>query len=124
MTKNKVRLQELIKYPVVLREEGSGTRKETERILESRGVKIENIKIAGIFGSTDAIKQAVKEGLGVSILSRLSVKDELKHGILKEIKPSDIQMRRKFYVVTHKKRALPAVYTLFLEYIKTCQFSL
>lgn len=120
ITKNKVRLQELIKYPVVLREEGSGTRKETERILESRGVKIENIKIAGIFGSTDAIKQAVKAGLGVSILSRLSVKDELKHGILKEIKPSDIQMRRKFYVVTHKKRALPAVYNLFLEYIKTC----
>lgn len=124
ITKNKVRLQELIKYPVVLREEGSGTRKETERILESRGVKIENIKIAGIFGSTDAIKQAVKAGLGVSILSRLSVKDELKHGILKEIKPSDIQMRRKFYVVTHKKRALPAVYNLFLEYIKTCQFNL
>lgn len=120
ITKNKVRLQELIKYPVVLREEGSGTRKETERILESRGVKIENIKIAGIFGSTDAIKQAVKAGLGVSILSRLSVKDELKHGILKEIKPSGIQMRRKFYVVTHKKRALPPVYNLFLEYIKTC----
>ena len=114
-----VTLKELIKFPVVLREEGSGTRRETEKILESKGVSLEDIKIAGIFGSTDAIKQAVKAGLGVSILSRLSVKDELKHNILKEIGLTDIQMKRKFYIVTHKKRTLPFLHSIFLEHIKT-----
>ena len=59
---------------------------------------------------TDAIKQAVKEGLGFSILSKLSVKDELKYGGFKEIKLTDIEMKRKFYIVTHKKRTLPAAY--------------
>lgn len=111
-------LKELIQLPMVLREEGSGTRRETEKILEDKGVSLEDIKIAGIFGSTDAVKQAVKAGLGVSILSRLSVKDELKYGIFKEIKLSDIQMKRKFYIVTHKKRTLPVAYNLFLEYLK------
>lgn len=111
-------LKELIQLPMVLREEGSGTRRETEKILEDKGVSLEEIKIAGIFGSTDAVKQAVKAGLGVSILSRLSVKDELKYGIFKEIKLSDIQMKRKFYIVAYKKRTLPIAYNLFMEYLK------
>lgn len=115
---NKMTLKELIKFPLVLREEGSGTRRETEKILESRGVSLEDINVTGIFGSTDAIKQAVKAGLGVSILSRLSVKDELKHNILKEIELTDIQMKRKFYVITHKKRTLPLLHSIFVEHIK------
>lgn len=116
---NKMTLKELIKFPLVLREEGSGTRRETEKILENRRISLDKVNIAGIFGSTDAIKQAVKAGLGVSILSRLSVTDELKHSILKEIKLTDIQMRREFYIVTHQKRTLPLLHTIFLEHIKT-----
>jgi len=119
LIKNKqLTLKELIKLPFVLREEGSGTRRKTEKILESRGISLQDIKIAGIFGSTDAIKQAVKAGLGVSILSRLSVKDEIKHGVLKELKVTDIYMKRKFYIVTHKKRSLPLSYNLFLKYLQ------
>lgn len=112
-------LKELIKFPLVLREEGSGTRKETEKILENKNVSLDNIKLAGIFGSTDAIKQAVKAGLGVSILSRLSVTDELRYKTLKEIKLTDIQMKRKFYIVTHKKRTLPFLHNSFVEFLKT-----
>ena len=115
--KEDMTIRELIKFPIILREEGSGTRKETEKILEGKGISFENIKVAGIFGSTDAVKQAVKAGLGVSILSRFSVTDELKYKILKEIKLIDIQMKRKFYIVTHKKRTLPRAYKMFLEHI-------
>lgn len=115
----KLALKELIKFPMVLREEGSGTRRETEKFLEGKGVSLDSIKIAGIFGSTDAVKQAVKAGLGVSILSKFSVIDELDHGILKEIKLTDIEMKRRFYIVTHKKRTLPRLYDTFLEHIIT-----
>ena len=114
---NKMTLKNLMKFPIVLREEGSGTRRETEKILESRGISLERLNIAGIFGSTDAVKQAVKAGLGVSILSRFSVTDELKYKILKEIKLADLQMKRKFYIITHKKRTLPQAYKIFLEHI-------
>ncbi|MGQ9569934.1 MAG: selenium metabolism-associated LysR family transcriptional regulator [Thermodesulfovibrionales bacterium] len=112
-------LKDLIKFPMILREEGSGTRNELEKILETKGITLEDIKIAGVFGSTDAVKQAVKAGLGFSVLSKLSVTDELKHKILKEIKLTDIQMKRKFYIVTHKKRTLPFLYNTFLQHIKT-----
>jgi DNA-binding transcriptional LysR family regulator len=110
-------LKELVELPMVLREEGSGTRRETEKFLESKRVTTEDLRIAGVFGSTDAVKQAVKAGLGVTILSRFAVADELEYKILEEIKLTDIQMKRKFYVVTHKKRTLPHLYETFLKHL-------
>jgi DNA-binding transcriptional LysR family regulator len=110
-------LREIVKLPMVLREEGSGTRRETEKFIQGKGIKLDSIKITGIFGSTDAVKQAVKAGLGVSILSKYSVADELKYKILKDIKIADIEMKRQFYIVTHRKRTLPRLYDTFLEYI-------
>jgi DNA-binding transcriptional LysR family regulator len=117
--KSTISLNELIKMPMVLREEGSGTRREAEKFLESRGVPLEGLNITGIFGSTDAVKQAVKAGLGVSILSKFSVADELEHGILEEMKLIDARMKRRFYIVTHRRRTLPRLYDTFLKHVLT-----
>lgn len=108
---------ELSELPFVLREEGSGTRTEIERIFSDKGIAMDSVKTVGFFGSTDAIKQAVKAGMGLSILSRLSVRDELKYKILKEIRVADLQMKRNFYLITHKKRTLPSAYLLFLKHL-------
>ena len=115
--KSTIMIRELLALPMVFREEGSGTRKEAEKFLEMKGIALEDLKIAGIFGSTDAVKQAVKAGLGVSILSKFSVADELEHKLLKELHLTDIQMKRNFYIVTHKKRTLPRLYDIFLQHI-------
>jgi len=112
-----IKFQEIASLPMVLREEGSGTRKEIERIFSSKGLNIDSMNIVGLFGSTDSIKQAVKAAMGISILSRLSVMDELKYKILQEIEVSDAHMKRNFYVITHKKRSLPAAYKLFFEHV-------
>ena len=112
-----VNLQDLLRYPVILREEGSGTLRETERILEKKGISMEAFKVAGIFSSTEAVKQGVKAGLGISILSRISVIEDLRCGTLREIKIKDLLMKRKFFIVTHKKRALPAACRAFLEHV-------
>lgn len=112
-----LRLKELTEFPVVIREEGSGTRKETERFLETKGLSFNDFKISGIFGSTDAIKQAVKAGLGFSILSRFSVADEIKNNILSEVKLIDAEMKRRFYIATHRKRSLPYAYEKFLDHL-------
>lgn len=116
---NSLPVKKLTDYLLVLREEGSGTRRETERFLEGKGLSFGKFKVAGIFGSTDAVKQAVKAGLGISILSKFAVADELEHGILQEITLTDLQMRRRFYIVVHKKRTLPKAYEIFLEHILT-----
>jgi len=115
----RIKFEEIASLPMVLREEGSGTRKEIEKIFSSRGLNIDTMNIVGLFGSTDSIKQAVKAGMGISILSRLSVEDELKYKILKEIKVAGAPMKRNFYIITHKKRSLPAAYKLFFEHVLT-----
>lgn len=117
MKSGKMSLKDLSRYPMVLREEGSGTRREAEKLLEGHAVSGGSVKVAGIFGSTDAVKQAAKVGLGLTILSRFSVTEELKHGLLKEVKLASPPMKRMFFIVTHKKRALPLLYSLFLDHL-------
>jgi DNA-binding transcriptional LysR family regulator len=118
MKTSRISPKDLCRYPMVLREEGSGTRREAERLLGGQGVSCGSVKVAGIFGSTDAVKQAAKVGLGLTILSRYSVTEELKHNLLKEIKLAAPPMKRMFYIVTHKKRTLPVLYSLFLDHLK------
>ncbi|MFH1026323.1 MAG: selenium metabolism-associated LysR family transcriptional regulator [Nitrospirota bacterium] len=115
--KKSMGLRDIAKSPIVMREQGSGTRKEFEKILEREGIDPHQLNIVGIFGSTDAIKQAVKEGMGISIISRRSVKDELKCEMLREIKIKDADMKRQFYIITHRKRTLPHLYRTFVDYL-------
>lgn len=110
-------IRELAGLPIVMREQGSGTKKEFEKILEKEGIDFQHLNIVGIFGSTDAVKQAVKEGMGISIISRRSVKDELKCGMLKEIGIKDADMKRQFYIINHRKRTLPHLYKIFVDYL-------
>lgn len=115
---DEISLGQLTSFPMILREEGSGTRKEIERFLEARNISLDALTVAGYFGSTDAVKQAVKAGLGISIISELAVRDELKYKLLKRIRVKGVQIKRKFYAVTHRKRTLPFAYSMFIEYLK------
>lgn len=116
--------EEILNYPFVMREEGSGTRKEMEKWLEQMGIDIEKLKIVCTLGGTDAVKEAVKRGIGISILSIHAIKDELECKKLKLIRVSKYQMQRNFYIVTHTKRSLPYIYRIFYEFLKENAFSL
>ena len=115
--KKNIGIRGIASLPIVMREQGSGTRRVFENILEKEGIDFQHLNVVGIFGSTDAVKQAVKEGMGISIISRRSVNDELKCGMLKEIKIKDADMKRQFYVIIHRKRTLPHLYKIFLDYL-------
>ncbi len=110
-------LREIAALPMVMREQGSGTRREFERILIKGGGDPHQLSIVGLFGSTDAVKQAVKEGMGISIISRRAVRDELKCNMLRQIRIKDADMKRQFFIVTHRKRTLSHIYKGFLEYL-------
>ncbi|MBS1125878.1 MAG: LysR family transcriptional regulator, partial [Nitrospirae bacterium] len=74
---------ELTKEPLIMREEGSGTRQIILKHLEEHGLKLDQLKITLVMGSTEAIKGAVEEGTGVSIMSGWAVRKWLKLGLLK-----------------------------------------
>jgi len=64
------------------------------------------------------VKQAVKENLGASVISRVAVQEELDSSILHEIPIINMKMKRKFYLVLQKKRTLPTQYAAFCEHMK------
>ena len=69
---------------MILREEGSGTRKETARILSRMGIEMADFRIAAVMENQETIKRSVRSGMGISILSRLAAEDDVRAGKLLE----------------------------------------
>ena len=62
--------------PLILREEGSGTRKEAEKQLKNAGISMEDLDIMASIANQETIKKSVKQGMGITVLSRLAAEDE------------------------------------------------
>lgn len=68
--------------PVILREEGSGTKKEAVKMLSEQGIDMKKLKLAALMENQETIKRSVSKGMGVTILSKLAAEEELKNGTL------------------------------------------
>ena len=73
-----------------------------------------------VFNNQETIKQAVKQGLGISVLSRYVVDDYIRFGLLAVRPLTGLELVRNFYLVVHEKRvqatavrALNDFYALF-----------
>ena len=118
--KNKsVALEELSQEPFVAREKGSATRDVLESYLkEHQFAGLAQFNICGELGSSEAIKEAVIAGLGVSILSIHAIKRELKRGLLLEITLTGCHIERDFYLIRQKQLDLKPFHKLFIDFIK------
>jgi DNA-binding transcriptional LysR family regulator len=109
---------ELTKEPLILREEGSGTRQIILKHLEEHGIKQDQLRIALVMGSTEAIKGAVEEGVGVSIMSAWAVRKWLKQGLLKAITFKDIKFHRNFSIISPKRNYSTHTAKEFLNFLR------
>lgn len=66
------------KEPSIMREEGSGTRKEVEKQLKKVGVQPQTLSIVASMENQETIKKSVRNGVGISFISRLAVEEEEK----------------------------------------------
>jgi DNA-binding transcriptional LysR family regulator len=113
-----VRLADVRTEPLILREPGSGSREALERALAAAGTDLDAFRIAGEIGSTQAVKQAVRAGVGITIISRRAVEDECRAGLVHCVKVRDLKVARSFYLVTHRERTrspLAEAFVAFLE---------
>jgi DNA-binding transcriptional LysR family regulator len=95
-TRRLVKVQTLCREPFVVREVGSGGQSLIERALADRGL---NVRPILSLGNTEAIKRAVVAGLGVAIVSRLTIGLELQAKRLAVVRLSDLSIRRPLYRV-------------------------
>lgn len=109
---------DLIKEPLILREEGSGTRQIILKHLEDHGIKLDHLKISLVLGSIEAIKAAVEEGMGVSIVSAWAARSALKHGTLKALTFKDVKFHRNFSIISPKRNYCTHTAKEFLNFLK------
>jgi len=110
-------VRELTRLPFILREEGSGTRTTMVAALKKRGLDLSDLTAVAEMGSTEAVRQAVKAGLGVSILSRLAVAEDLRFGLIDVIDVEGLGLERDFYAVVHTRRTQSPLCRAFLAYL-------
>lgn len=98
-----VTMEALSHQPFIVREHGSGTRAIMEYFLQRNcGGQLSQFNIVCELGSTEAVKEAILTGLGVSILSVLAVRRELEQGLLRTVEIVDCVMERYFYLIYRK----------------------
>ena len=117
-----VSVAELIDEPFILREAGSGTRQTIEKFFARHGITPQNMKVSMVLGSTQAIKEAVENGLGVSIISRWSARKELRFGTLHTLNFKEEKMVRNFSLLTHRNSVSSHATEEFLSYLKSYPF--
>src|SRR6266436_1316460 len=98
--------------PMLMREPGSATRTVTERALQRAGVKFE---AAMELDHTEAIKQGVMAGLGVSLVSIYAVQGEVATRRLCALRLRGVRIQRHFHVIHHEARRVTASARAFME---------
>ena len=98
-----VAANELIGYPFICREEGSGTREVVTEYLNAQGIDRTDLNECLELGSSESIKGAVEAGMGVSILSRATLGKELELGMLAAV-PLNPPLARPFSFVRQRQK--------------------
>lgn len=92
-------MQELLSFPFLTREEGSGTRAETFRFLHQAGLNTRRLNITMEVSDSEIIKQSVAQGLGIAIMSGRSVGDFVQFGMVLAFPLREIRMVRTLYLI-------------------------
>jgi DNA-binding transcriptional LysR family regulator len=114
-----VNLADVRSEPLIVREPGSGSREALERALREAGTDLDTFRLAGEIGSTQAVKQAVRAGVGITIISRRAVEDECRAGLVSCVKVRDLKVARSFYLVTHRERTRSPLAEAFVTFVES-----
>jgi DNA-binding transcriptional LysR family regulator len=111
--------EQLKNYPLISREEGSGTRSVIAGYVEQQGLELGDLQISMELGSPEAIKSAVKAGLGISVISEASLTKELKLESLRAI-PLHPPLKRPLSIVYQRQQFRLRAMEKFLDFTESC----
>jgi DNA-binding transcriptional LysR family regulator len=110
-----LKLQDLCAYPLLVREQGSGTRKAIEDYChQKRAHFLQTIEL----GSMESQREGVIAGLGIALLSRHAVRRELENGALRELPVTELPLMRSWCLVHPRGKYLSPVAQTFFAFIR------
>jgi len=116
---NSVVMKDLFTEPFIVREKGSATRDfMTNYLKEEKSLNLSQFNICAELGSSEAVKEAIIAGLGVSIISIHAVKRELEQELLKEITIQGCRMERYFYLIYRRNFDFRVFHKIFVDFLE------
>lgn len=114
-----VTLDEVFREPFIMRERGSATRSIMEEYLVNmKGQSLSGLNIICELGSSEAVKEAIIAGLGISFISLHAVKRELDSGILLEVPVKECVIERDIYFIYKRRFPLMKHHKLFIDFVE------
>lgn len=102
----------------IMREEGSGTRKEAEKQFARAGISVEKLDVIASIENQETIKKSVSQGLGISVLSALASKDEVEEGHILAFPIPGADSGRDINLVYNKNYQLSRSAERFIRIVK------
>ncbi|WBA81796.1 LysR substrate-binding domain-containing protein [Endozoicomonas sp. GU-1] len=112
--KGNIPLSSLANELWVLREPGSGTRELFDEMIATQ---LSSPKVAMVLNRSEAVKQAVSDGVGIACISSLAAKSTLDTGHMATIGVTGLNLKRHFYLLTHKRKYKSTVFTQLCQFI-------
>lgn len=114
---SRIRISDILSSNLILREEGSGTRKAIINMFQDQGIEIDNFKCVASIEDTEAIKELVSLGVGLSFMSEKAVLSDLSINKYKAFYIEELDLHRDFYFVFHKNRQLSPLGETFKKFV-------
>lgn len=114
--RNNISISELLDYPFLFRKSDSGTQATLVRMLNIAGVSLSQLQVIGYFDSMEALKQSVKEGIGISIISAIAALDDVNSKFINAYELAELPEKRMFYFAHHQKRTLSPLAEAFMSF--------
>jgi len=109
--------QELLTENFILREETAGTRYALEEELAKHGLHTSQLQTVMVMGSSEAIRTAVEEKIGVSFLSQLVASASIQLGRTVKVDVTNLDVKQHLYIGHNIRRPATKAQTAFWEFI-------
>ena len=116
--KKLLRTEDLLSEPILIREQGSGTREVLERILEGKNLAVRDFRKIHEINNLQVMKYLIREGRGITFLYEAAVRQEIEQGILREIRLKDFSVEHDFYFVWRKGSIYGSEYKEIFKQLK------
>ena len=111
-------VEQLYMERLIVREEGSGTRKEAERCLERAGIDLDRISVVATISNQEIICKSVSAGMGISIISSAAAGEYVRRGELKCFSLQEGDVYRKLYMVWNKNSKPGVTARTFIQFVR------
>ena len=114
---DKIDIQTLLKENLIIRRKGSGSRLLLEKSLNNIDLSLNDFNIVATTENNETIKKFIDLDIGISFISELAVREEVKKGLFKIFDIDNLNLNRNFYFVYHKNRHLSPLAETFKNFM-------